>query len=250
MCRLFLITLLFSQFAVASSVSDQSKFWVEAEASAVWQGKNEVQIPDNTGTRFSIADLENGANFAGRIYLGYRLSEKHELRALYAPLTIDLNGSSGQSISFQNQVFAANSPLKARYKFNSYRLTYRYIFKENDRWTLRIGFTGKIRDAQIRLAQGALSAERSNVGFVPLLHFSAVYDAGEHFRFHFDADALAAPQGRAEDVAILVGYKNKPTSPIEYRIGYRTVEGGADGGGDVYNFAWLHYAVAGIHYFF
>lgn len=250
MHTLFYLTVLLSQMAVADSEPEQNRFWVEVEASAVWQGKNEAQIPKNTGTRFSIADLENGANFAGRIYLGYRLSEKHELRALYAPLTIDVKGSSDQSINFQNQVFAANTPLEARYTFNSYRLTYRYTFREDDRWTLRVGFTGKVRDAQIRVAQGASSAERSNTGFVPLLHFSAVYNAGDHFRFHFDADALAAPQGRAEDVAILVGYKKESTSPTEYRIGYRTVEGGSDGGGDVYNFAWLHYAVVGIHHSF
>jgi hypothetical protein len=30
-----------------------------------------------------------------------------------------------------------------------------------------------------------------------------------------------------------------------FRIGYRTVEGGADND-EVYNFAWLHYAVAGV----
>jgi hypothetical protein len=59
-----------------------------------------------------------------------------------------------------------------------------------------------------------------------------------------DADALAAPQGRAEDLALLVGWNVTPA--VQLRAGYRTVEGGSDGGGDVYSFAWLHYGVAGI----
>ncbi len=219
-------------------------FWVEAEAGPVWQGKNEAQIPSDSGTRFSIAALENGAHLAGRVYLGYRLSERHELRALYAPLTIDVSGRPDQPIQFQGQTFSPASNIDARYKFNSYRLTYRYVFLNDDSWTLRVGATAKIRDALIRVSQGSFSAERSNVGFVPLLHFSGAFHVNANIHLNFDIDALAAKQGRAEDVALTVGYR--PSELTEFRLGYRTVEGGADGGGDVYNFAWLHYAVLGV----
>ena len=58
------------------------------------------------------------------------------------------------------------------------------------------------------------------------------------------SDALAAPQGRAEDVALLVDYAWSQN--IHALAGYRTVEGGSDGGGKVYSFAWLHYAVVGV----
>ena len=50
-------------------------------------------------------------------------------------------------------------------------------------------------------------------------------------------------QGRTEDVALLVGWD--VASSVQAYSGYRTVEGGADGGGGVYNFTWLQYAVEG-----
>lgn len=59
-----------------------------------------------------------------------------------------------------------------------------------------------------------------------------------------DVDALAAPQGRAEDIALLGTYRLGER--YELRGGYRTVEGGSEGGGGVYNFAWLHSAVLGL----
>ena len=62
-----------------------------------------------------------------------------------------------------------------------------------------------------------------------------------------DADALAAPQGRAEDTAVKMicrfGGRWSATA------GYRMVEGGADND-KVYTFAWLHYAVASVRYKF
>jgi hypothetical protein len=223
------------------------RFWIQSEAASVWQTKNDVQIPSDTGSRFSLVDLGGtGPKLAGRLYLGYRLNEKDELRVLYAPLSIDLDGTASQPISFQGETFTTGNLISAKYVFNSYRLTYRHIFLENEKWTLRVGFTGKIRDAEIRLTQGPLQQSRKNVGFVPLLHFSGAYRLCPIFNLHFDIDALAAPQGRAEDIALLAGYE--PNERVEVLMGYRMVEGGADGGGGVYSFAWLHYAVAGLIY--
>jgi len=31
-------------------------------------------------------------------------------------------------------------------------------------------------------------------------------------------------------------------------VGYRMVEGGAAGGGNTYNFAWIHYGVLGVQW--
>jgi hypothetical protein len=58
-----------------------------------------------------------------------------------------------------------------------------------------------------------------------------------------DADALAAPQGRAEDVFLALTWALR--DGLELRAGYRTPEGGADND-EVYSFAWLHYAVVGV----
>lgn len=241
----------FSTFANAQQTASNKSWWVQSEIGSTWQTVNSVQIPSQTGTRFSLVDLGGkGPALSGRIYLGYKINERHELRALYAPLSISLNGTSSQPISFQGSTFTQNAPIDAKYTFNSYRLTYRYVFFTDDRWTLRVGFTAKIRDAEIKLSQGGVTASRANTGFVPLAHFSAVYRLCSTFNLHFDADALAAPQGRAEDVALFAGYA--PNESAEFLLGYRTVEGGSSGtgSGGVYNFTWLHTAVAGMIYKF
>jgi hypothetical protein len=69
--------------------------------------------------------------------------------------------------------FAATArgiPLDATYTFNSYRLTYRYHLHEGPRSSAWVGFTAKIRDAEIALAQGATASRKDDLGFVPLLH--------------------------------------------------------------------------------
>jgi hypothetical protein len=54
---------------------------------------------------------------------------------------------------------------------------------------------------------------------------------------------MAAPQGRAEDVALKAELA-LPGEASAY-VGYRLIEGGADND-KVYTFAFLHYAVAGV----
>lgn len=222
----------------------KASLWLEG--GPVWQTVNTVQIPSDTGTRFSLVDFGTGPSTAYRVYLGYKVGENSELRALYAPLALTFNGVLGSPVSFQGSSFSAGPVTEAYYRFNSYRLTYRYRFYQSGTWKMRVGFTGKIRDAEVRLTQGAITASRANVGFVPLLHFSADWKLSTQMTLIFDVDALAAPQGRAEDIALQLGYALTPG--IEVRGGYRTVEGGAAGGGGVYSFAWLHYGSLGVFF--
>jgi hypothetical protein len=63
---------------------------------------------------------------------------------------------------------------------------------------------------------------------------------GQRVRLTVEADATAAPQGRAFDVAAMLDVNVTPWWFIGG--GYRTVEGGADVD-SVYNFAWLNAAV-------
>jgi hypothetical protein len=60
--------------------------------------------------------------------------------------------------------------------------------------------------------------------------------------FLLEGDALAAPQGRAEDV--LLAFYFHPAERIGMKVGYRILEGGADND-EVYNFTLLHYLAAG-----
>jgi len=56
-------------------------------------------------------------------------------------------------------------------------------------------------------------------------------------------DALAAPQGRAEDVLIAMHYI--VSDKIGIKAGYRILEGGADND-EVYNFSLFNYLATGV----
>lgn len=229
--------------AYGSDVAESDLFRIRLELSPVWQSFNRVQIPSPGGTLFDFTNLGTGPVFGFRIDGAWRVGENSELRALYAPLSLRLTGQLSSDVSFQNSNFLQSSPTTGLFQFNSYRLTYRHRFINHDQFTFWAGLTGNVRDAQIALTQGTTSASRSNVGFVPLLHVFTHYRFTEGLRILLEVDALAAPQGRAEDIGLLVALRLHPQ--VEGFAGYRTLEGGSDGGGNVYNFTWLHYAVIG-----
>jgi len=223
----------------------RSRFELEIEAGPVWQTRNDVQIPnDASGTRFSLVEpLGNGPWAAGRVYATWHIGTRHAIRGLVAPLSVTGTGTASGPIDFAGETFPGGSGVRATYKFNSYRLTYRYLFLARERLRLWAGFTGKIRDAKIELEQGSLTARDTDVGFVPLLHFAADWRPAARTHVLFDLDGLAGGPGRAFDVALKVGYDLNR----HWRVsgGYRTVEGGADVS-SVYAFAWLHFGVVAL----
>ncbi len=227
----------------------QDRFSLELEAGPVWQTTNDQEIPnDGTATRFSLVDLAGkGPQFAARGYLTWNINEKHSLRGLFAPLSFTETGTPAGDISFNGDSFLGGTPTEATYTFNSYRLTYRYLWLEGENWRWHIGFTAKIRDAQVQLVQGDLTSTKDNTGFVPLLHLAGRYQINDSWYLNLDIDALAGGPGRAEDAALKLG--RKLGSSLAWELGYRTVEGGADVE-EVYSFAWLHYAVTSVRWDF
>jgi hypothetical protein len=220
------------------------RFQVELEGGPVWQTRNDVRIPNDTGTEFSLVDLiGSGPSAAGRGYLTWDVAPKSSLRLLIAPLSIQGEGTLPDSVRFAGETFAPGVVTDATYKFNSYRLSYRYLVHDGARWQWRIGLTGKIRDARIALAQPGTQAEKTDLGFVPLLNLNGLVTLSPRLRLELDADGLAAPQGRAFDVALKGRYELGPR--VDLAVGYRTLEGGADVDA-AYTFAWLHYAVASV----
>jgi hypothetical protein len=160
-------------------------------------------------------------------------------------LTLRAEGTTAQNLVFQNTTFPAGESVNALYRFNSYRLTYRYLLVNRKKVQLWIGFTAKIRDAKILISSDSLEDSTTNVGFVPLLNLLLDWRFGRKTGLLLEADALASPggQGRAEDVALSFYYRLR--NNIRIRAGYRFVEGGADVE-EVYNFAFLNYIHAGI----
>ena len=129
------------------------------------------------------------------------------------------------------------------YRFNSYRATYRYDIKKTERTRIGIGLTAKIRDAEVTIEGGGQTSTKTNVGFVPLINFRFLQILWGNISFLLEADALGAPQGRAEDV--LAAFQMPISNRIHIRVGYRLLEGGADVD-EVYTFTYLHYLTAGM----
>lgn len=238
MVFLFLTGLFLSAGSAASA-----EWSADVETGAVFSGYNDVQIPQETGTRFSLSeDLEIDREFFFRVRLTYSFKDRHHFSALAAPLRPEAEGQVDRFIKFNEVEFASNIPLKAKYRFDSYRLTYRYDVRQRERLNVDIGFTAKIRDASISLEDADKKTEKENTGFVPLLNFKLDWTFADRLGLLLEGDALAAPQGRAEDVLLAIRYElNKK---VTLKLGYRLLEGGADVD-EVYNFTLVNYAAVG-----
>jgi hypothetical protein len=232
--------------------AQQPRFTVEVEAGPVWQSRNDAEIPnDGTATRFSIQELVGSGPWpAARVTVGWNPWERHGFRLLLAPLTILESGTPAQDIRFQGELFQGGVPSEATYTFNSWRATYRYLALDRERTRGWVGFTAKVRDAVVALDQpqaegGRLQAEKTDLGFVPLLHLAGEWTPRPEWRVALEADALAGGPGRAIDAALTLG--RNLDAGVSLNAGYRTVEGGADID-EVYSFAWLHYAVFSLRW--
>jgi hypothetical protein len=216
----------------------------EVEGGVVFSARNDTRIPGNSGTDLSLVnDLHTDPAPAFRVRIGLRFAERHFITALYAPLQLNARGTVDRDIRFAGGTYPAGTPILAVYRFNSYRLTYRYSVIRRAGLDVASGLTGKIRDAETSL-YGVEARRKTNDGFVPLVNVHIAWrPSTSAFGMLLDVDALAAPQGRAEDVLLAVTWR--PRDGVELRIGYRMLEGGADND-EVKSFAWLHYLVAAV----
>ncbi len=227
------------------SVATAGEGNVEIETGVVFSARNDTRSPGDTGSTLSLTDdLSTDPTPVFRLRAGLRLGDRHVVTALYAPLRLTARGSVDRDIRFEDAMLPAGSPILAVYRFDSYRLTYRYSFVHRDDLEVAAGLTGKIRSAETSL-YGEMAGRKTNVGFVPLVNLHMEWKPrNSRFGLLFDADALAAPQGRAEDVLLAATWAMR--DDVQLRLGYRTLEGGADND-EVYSFAWLHYAVASVN---
>jgi hypothetical protein len=237
-----LVMVVLCSLAATASAQDLPRVVLEVEAGSTWLARNDVQIPNDEGTRFSLADLVGaGPSPIVRLQATWHINDRHSLRGVYAPVLIEAPGTPATPLLFAGTEFAASQPLDATYQFTSYRVTYRYRIFQGDTWTWRIGATAFVRDARVALAQGGREAEDTDVGFVPLGHVAGEARLGERWTLLLDLDVTAAPQGRAIDFGGRVQYALSNRWAVAG--GYRTIEGGADVE-RVFNFAWLNAAVA------
>lgn len=226
----------------------RSQIGLDFESGLVTTGYNDQRIPGNQGTLISFKDnLKPSSELFYRIKLNYTFGEVHTVSLLFAPLTIESEGRLNKDVNFAGEIFPENNSLRGSYKFNSYRLTYRYDFVQNPNLEFGLGFTAKIRDARVAISSKNITAEKTNVGFVPIINFKLLWRISDDFGLLFEGDGLAAKQGRAFDLLLASSYKLSNT--LGFKAGYRILEGGAEND-EVYNFALFHYLTAGVSFSF
>ncbi len=237
MNRTFLIAVVL--FLSAHSVSAQP-YGVELESGWLWIGRADVRIPGDEGTRFSFSnDLNADSTAYVRGRFEWRLAPRHGLVLTLAPLEATASGTLTEETRFADTTFPAGSAVDATYRFNNYRLTYRYRLHDTEEWTVELGGTLFVRDARITLDSDDLRDSDDDLGLVPLVNFGVAWRPLARWAFGVDGDALAAPQGRAFDARISAEYAW--TDQWYTGLGYRILEGGADND-DVYTFALFHHA--------
>lgn len=228
----------------------EKKFLLDVEFGSAFVNRNDQGIPGDTGTRFDFNQLTGRGGFAySRWALSYEGETGTGYRLLYAPFRINGVGQFSNSVNFQDATFAAGQDTQGTYQFNSYRATWRNRWKQGPNSDWRIGATFKIRDAEVALRQGnVFRTERDPRGIVPaLLHIYGEEKIGRNWTFVFDFDGLAAPQGRAFDIGLRLGYQVTPDTRVLF--GIRSLEGGADNP-QVYSFAWVNYVSVGLQHRF
>ncbi len=236
--------LIFFVIFLIPDTSQSRQVSIDAETGGVWFSRNDVRIPNEGGTDFDMIDLiGSDLSFYYRLRLNVTFGERHTFRVLFAPLEKNGNGIFDEPVFFEETQFDAGSPVNGIYKFNTYRLTYRFTFYDRNNWTLGAGAAGLIRDAKVELNQAGASDSNTDLGFVPLLHVFAERNFGRNASVIFDAETLAGPQGRATDAALTFHYQLSDYWGV--MAGYRLLEGGADVD-EVYNFSWINYGLFGL----
>lgn len=248
--------LLVSLIIISLGSVSLAQLTITAESGAALNGYNDVRYsnaPNNQGTLFSLTEDFGDQQLIPyiRVEAKYQFAERHIVEATAAPLAFEYSRLTG-SVDFGDDTYGGDevSVVNARYEFNTYRLSYRYLVADAEKWRVALGATVLMRDARIALTQGAKSDETTDLGFVPLLSFDVRYRVTPPFHLVLKGDALVGPQGRAEDVFVGMDHSLWNLKPgLSYRFGYRIIEGGADVD-QVYNFSLIHFAAVGVSYLF
>ncbi len=237
--KLLPVTMIALLLAPAASAG----WFVDSETGMGWSVYNDVRVPGETGDEISLTDdLDADPALFFRLRCGIS-SGRSEISLFAAPLRIESDGVVEEDILFDDTTFPEGTDITADYRFDSYRLTYRYAVVDRDGMRISLGASAKIRDASIRLEGGGLSASTENTGFVPLVSFGLDWRASGPLHVLLDGDALAGPVGRAEDVFAGLGWAFDRDARLS--MGWRFLEGGADVD-QSYNFTMVSFAVLGF----
>ena len=228
-----------------SNLSTNAQTFINLESGVFFTNINDIRNGNN-GTLISLKnDFKTPVSPFLRLRFGYLSNGKNHFSLLYAPLKIVETGTLEKDILVDGKNFKANIPIEVVYKFNSYRFTYNRIIISKDNFKFGLGLSAKIRDAGVSFKNRELLSENFSIGFAPLMNLLANWDISKKMGVDFFGEFIATSKGRAIDLSLSERYSF--TKNLQGNIGYRLLEGGANGTYR-YNFIQLHFIFVSLNY--
>ena len=230
-----------------SNLSTNAQTFINLESGVFFTNINDIRNGNN-GTLISLKnDFKTPVSPFLRLRFGYLSNGKNHFSLLYAPLKIVETGTLEKDILVDGKNFKANIPIEVVYKFNSYRFTYNRIIISKDNFKFGLGLSAKIRDAGVSFKNRELLSENFSIGFAPLMNLLANWDISKKMGVDFFGEFIATSKGRAIDLSL--SERDSFTKNLQGNIGYRLLEGGANGTYR-YNFIQLHFIFVSLNYSF
>jgi hypothetical protein len=244
--RSILPAALLAAISLPAAAQERTAWRLDLEAGVTFQNDNSVRVDGRTSTRFDMNRLQGEpASPFFRATVEADPWQRHGFRFAYQYLRTEGSGALPGATTFTTGVFAPGVRTTGKHRFDTWRFTSRCTLVQQENVRLRIGVTGLIRDAEIRLTQGGLVRRDSDLGFVPLLHASFDGRIAPRVTLMGEIDALGASQGRAIDL----GLRAACGLDRHWQVtgGWRFLDGGANNQ-DVFHFARFHTLTAGVAY--
>lgn len=175
-----------------------------------------------------------------RFEAGLLIKGKHQVEALYQPLDLVTRSAPVRPLNVDGVQFAAGQPMRFRYGFSFYRLSYFYKIALAKNASLSLGGAGQIRNATLEFESldGSRMRARRDLGFVPLLGLRAHYAPTQKLWFGTEIVGFYAPirylnggksdvEGAIFDASLRMGMR--ASDKIHPYLNLRWVGGGGEG---------------------
>ena len=224
----------------------QSSWELRLMPEIAFGGKNVLQCPNTVdGTRVPLDqdfDRRRVGVFSPRVELEYVYKRNHFILTA-AWLTDKFEGISVEDIRFNGTTFDTGSSLLTTYRFDTYRIGYRYRIVARERFDFELGATLLVRDASITMNDYNRPVKFTNVGVAPLISYRIGWNPSNRITVLSYGDGFAVKQGRAIDV--YAGIKYQFNNLLSANLGYRLLDGGSDVE-SIYTMALYQYLSFGI----
>lgn len=175
-----------------------------------------------------------------RFEAGISIGCNHQIEALYQPLDLVTRSAPVRPLNVDGVQFAAGQPMRFRYGFSFYRLSYFYKIRLAPKASLSLGGAAQIRNATLEFEalNGNGLRTRRDLGFVPLLGLRAHYAPTKKLWFGTEVVGFYAPirylnggksdvEGAIFDASLRMGMR--ASNKIYPYLNLRWVGGGAQG---------------------